>query len=426
MPFSTPRGTHDILPDEARRWQWLEAKFRHACALAGFGEIHTPMFEETDLFARGVGEDTDIVTKQMYSFTSPGNDRLTLRPEGTAGVVRAAIQHNLLVPGSVEKVYYAGPIFRYERPAKGRFRQFAQLGVEVFGAPGPDVDAELLAFASDFLAEIGLTTALEVNSVGCLECRPRYRDTLRNALAGARTELCPDCLRRYDSNPLRILDCKVERCRELSADVPVILDVLCEPCKVHLAGVEEGLRALDVPFVVNPHIVRGLDYYTRTAFEFIGTNLGAQSTVLAGGRYDGLVEELGGPATPGIGFAAGVERLLLSVGDAAGDAEEPGVVYLAALAADARPVALQLATALRRAGVPAAFDYLGRSLKAQMREANRLGAWYVVILGGDEIARGEAALRDMRGATQSALDLDGLVPYFQHAYAGHPVTVDGE
>ena len=352
---------------------------------------------------------------------------LTLRPEGTAGVVRAAIQHSLLTPGNVEKLFYYGPTFRYERPAKGRFRQFAQLGVEVFGAPGPDIDAELLAFASDFLAGIGLCTAvLEINSVGCPECRPLYRDALRNALAGVRGELCPDCDRRYDSNPLRILDCKVERCRELSADVPVILDVLCEPCKTHLAGVEAGLRALGVAFVVNPHIVRGLDYYTRTAFEFIAGNLGAQNTVLAGGRYDGLVAELGGPATPGIGFAAGVERLLLSVGEGAGETERPGVVYLAALDANARDTALVLATTLRRAGVPTALDYLSRSLKAQMRDANRQGAWYVLILGGDEMTRGEAALRDMRGASQSTLALDAVVPYFRDVYAGLSTTVDKE
>ena len=313
MPFAAPRGTQDILPEDVRRWQWLEETFRRLCAVYGYGEIRTPVFEATELFTRSVGEETDIVSKQMYTFKSRGGDSLTLRPEGTAPAVRAAIQHNLLGQGGVVKLYYAGPIFRYEKPQKGRYRQFHQVGVEAFGSPGPQLDAEMLAFARDLLAAVGITNvSLELNSVGCPQCRPRYRDALRNALAGARSELCPDCTRRYEANPLRILDCKVERCRELSADVPVILDVLCDDCKAHLQGVEHGLQALDVPYTINPHIVRGLDYYTRTAFEFIAGGLGAQDTVLAGGRYDGLVEELGGPPTPAIGFAAGMERLLLA------------------------------------------------------------------------------------------------------------------
>jgi histidyl-tRNA synthetase len=417
MPFSAPRGTQDILPAEAPRWQWLEGQFRQACALYGIGEIRTPIFETTELFARGVGEETDIVAKQMYSFESRGGDALTLRPEGTAGVVRAVIQHNLLAQGSVQRLYYFGPTFRYERPQKGRYRQFHQLGVEAFGAPGPQIDAEILAFAADFLRTIGIADArLELNSVGCPECRPRYRDALRHALGGVRSELCVDCTRRYETSPLRILDCKVERCREVTRDVPRILDVLCDDCKAHLRGVEEGLRALEVPYVINPHIVRGLDYYTRTAFEFLAGGLGAQNTVLAGGRYDGLVAELGGSATPAIGFAAGIERLLMSMGEQAAIPLPVGPVFIAALGETARARGFVLAQTLRRGGVPALTDYAGRSLKAQMKEANRQAAWYTLLLGDDELASGEAPLRDMRHATQETVKLDMLIPTLQNLY----------
>ncbi|HEY3418431.1 MAG TPA: histidine--tRNA ligase [Armatimonadota bacterium] len=410
MPYSAPKGTQDFLPEDTARWQWLEDTFRRFCARYAYAEIRTPIFEATELFTRSVGEETDIVSKQMYTFESRGGDALTLRPEGTAPVVRAVIQHSLMARGSVQKLYYLGPIFRYERPQKGRYRQFHQVGVEAFGSPGPEIDAEVLALATDFLRGIGITDAqLEINSVGCPECRPRYRDALRSALAGARTELCTDCQRRYEANPLRILDCKVERCRDLSKDVPAILDVLCDACKEHFDGVLTGLRALEIPYVVNPNIVRGLDYYTRTAFEFIAGNLGAQNTVLAGGRYDGLVAELGGPATPAIGFAAGIERLLLSVGESAPLPEQPGPVFIASIGDAAREQALPLATTLRRADIPTALNYGARSLKAQMKEADRQNARFVVILGEDELARGEVMLRDMRGAAQDTLPLEQLV-----------------
>ena len=417
MPFTAPRGTQDILPTETPRWQWLEARFRHACARYGYGEIRTPIFEATELFARSVGDETDIVTKQMYSFESRGGDALTLRPEGTAPTVRAVVQHHLLEQGGVRKLYYLGPIFRYERPQKGRYRQFHQLGIEAFGAAGPEIDVEVLLFGADFLAAVGIADVhLELNSVGCPECRPRYRDALQNALAGARVELCTDCQRRYDTNPLRILDCKVERCRELTRDVPAMLDTLCDACKTHLRGVEAGLQAQDVAYVINPHIVRGLDYYTRTAFEFIAGGLGAQNTVLAGGRYDGLVAELGGPATPAIGFAAGIERLLLAAGDALPRPETAGPVFIAAQGEQARRDAALLATRLRRADIPAAVDYAQRSLKAQMKEANRQAAWFTLILGDDELASGAAPVRDMRAGTQEAVALETVIPYFQDRY----------
>jgi len=414
MPFTAPKGTFDILPADVRQWQWLEETFRHLCARYAFSEIRTPIFECTELFARGVGEDTDIVSKQMYSFKTIGGDALTLRPEGTASTVRAVIEHSLLSAGGVLKLFYLGPIFRHEAPQKGRYRQFHQVGVEAFGSAGPEIDAEILAFASELLRTIGISDAvLELNSVGCPECRPRYRDALRTALASARSELCADCRRRYDTAPLRILDCKVEHCRELSATAPVILDILCDACKTHLHGVEEGLHALQVPYRLNPHIVRGLDYYTRTAFEFIAGNLGAQNTVLAGGRYDGLVEELGGPPTPAIGFAAGIERLLMSAGTAIPLPEQAGSLYLATLGDAARRYGFVLANTLRQAGIPTMVDYLARSLKAQMREANRLNTRYALILGEDELARNEATLRNMQDSSQESIQLDGLVEKLQ-------------
>ena len=410
MPISAPRGTQDILPAEAARWQALEAIFRQFCARYGYGEIRTPIFETTELFTRGVGEETDIVSKQMYTFETRGGDSITLRPEGTAPAVRALIQHNLMAASGVQKLCYTGPIFRYERPQKGRYRQFNQLGVEAFGSAGPEIDAEVLIFASDFLQAVGIAEAqLELNSVGCPACRPQYREALRTALAPVRGELCGDCERRFDTNPLRILDCKVPRCKELTVDAPVILDILCDECKTHLAGVEKGLQSAGIPYVINPHIVRGLDYYTRTAFEFVTGGLGAQNTVLAGGRYDGLVQELGGSSTPAIGFAAGEERLLLSAGDNFPLPAVPGPVFLAAMGEAAAARTFTLAVELRRAGVATAISYGGRSLKAQLKEANRLGASYTLILGDNELSREEITLRNMASSEQEVIPLGDVL-----------------
>lgn len=422
MSFAAPRGTHDILQAEATRWEALEATFRLFCHRYGYGEIRTPIFENTALFTRSVGEETDIVSKQMYTFESKGGDSLTLRPEGTAPAVRAAVQHSLVGQGGLLKLFYYGPIFRYERPAKGRFRQFHQVGVEALGSPGPEIDAETIAFGAHFLEAVGVRgSRLELNSVGCPACRPAYREALRAALAEVREGLCADCVRRYETNPMRILDCKVEACRALVADVPVITDLLCDACATHLAGVEQGLQLLEVPYTINPHIVRGLDYYTRTAFEFIqDVGLGAQNTVLAGGRYDGLVAEMGGPATPAIGFAAGVERLLLAAGDGGPTLHLPAPTFVATLGDESRRRGFALTKALRLASVPAAMDYAGRGLKGQMKEAWRLGAWYTLILGDDELARGEVTLRDMRGGVQESVPLDGVVARLAAAYAAEP------
>ena len=417
MSFAAPRGTQDILPADVRRWQWLEETFRRLCARDGYQEIRTPIFESTELFSRGVGKDTDIVAKEMYSFTSRGGDALSLRPEGTASVVRAVIQHHLLAHGGIVKLYYYGPTFRYDRPQKGRYRQFHQVGIEAFGSLGPEIDAEIIAFGADLLEALGIRNAtLELSSVGCPACRPRHREAMRNAFAGARAELCPDCQRRYETNPLRILDCKVERCRELTAAAPMMLDFLCDECREHLRGVEECARALGVAYTIDPKIVRGLDYYTRTAFEFISSALGAQNTVLGGGRYDGLVAELGGPPTPGIGFAAGIERLLLAAGTEASIPQPPGSVFIVTVGAAARRAGFALAARLRHAGIPATIDYPAHSVKAQMREANRRGAWFAVVLGDDELAGGTAALRDMRSGAEERMPIARLETHLRPSY----------
>jgi len=410
MRFTSPRGTQDILPSDSERFSAIEDIFRQTVKLYGYKEIRTPIFESTELFARGVGGDTDIVSKQMYSFTTRGGDDITLRPEGTAGAVRAVIQNNLAVNNALCKIYYMGPIFRYERPQKGRYRQFTQLGIEVFGSDSSLIDAETLALADNFLRALGITDAsLELNSIGCDVCRPNYRTLLQEFLADKRSELCADCNLRYDTNPLRILDCKIERCKELSSNAPVMLDTLCDDCKTHFDEVKVQLDNLGVAYKVNPYIVRGLDYYTKTAFEFIASSgLGSQSTVLAGGRYDKLVHELGGEMTPAIGFAAGLERLSLSSGDALAVAEEVPV-FVAALGKEAVIAANILTDKLRKNGIYAVCGYTERGLKGQMKEANKLNSSLVIILGEDELKNNSCVLKNMVDSTQETVSLNDII-----------------
>jgi len=408
MTYSAPRGTQDILAQDASQWQALERTFRGVCARHAYGEIRTPVFEETDLFVRSVGEETDIVSKEMYTFTDRGGRSVTLRPEGTAPVVRAYLEHKLHGRPGVQKFYYIAPIFRYDRPQAGRYRQHHQMGVEALGAPGPDLDAEVIALATDLLGALGLQGGrLNINSIGCPECRPGYREALRAALAPVLGELCALCQRRYDRNPLRILDDKNERCRELTQDAPSILDHLCDGCREHFAGLRSLLDDLGIAYAVDPRVVRGLDYYTRTTFEIVHGGLGAQNEILGGGRYDGLAAALGGPSVPGIGFGSGIERLLLALQSQGWRAEEQqGPVYVAALGDAPRRAAFLLLSRLRRAGLSADMDYLGRSLKAQMKEANRLRSATVVVIGDDEIARGVVTVRDMTSGEQREMPAD--------------------
>jgi histidyl-tRNA synthetase len=407
------KGTRDILPEESGKWQFAEATARRVFRRYGFREIRTPIFESTELFSRGIGEGTDIVSKEMYTFSDRGGRSLTLRPENTAPVVRAAIEHNLFQRADSERLYYIGPMFRYERPQKGRMRQFHQIGVEVFGSVEPAADAEIIEMSTVFLRELGISgTDLAVNSVGCESCRPVYRERLRGFLAPCLDELCPDCRRRYQENPLRILDCKAG-CRRFLDGSPTLLETLDAPCRDHFEAVRRCLEHLGVPHRVEPHLVRGLDYYMRTTFEVLTANLGAQNALLGGGRYDRLVEDLGGPSVPGIGFASGLDRLILSLPAGAGEATAGPDFFVAVQGPGSFDQALRLVQELRRRGAWAEMDSNpGRSLRAQTRRADQLRARHILFLGEEETRKGVLTVRQMEGGTQwevPASDLERLM-----------------
>ncbi|HYV85195.1 MAG TPA: histidine--tRNA ligase [Patescibacteria group bacterium] len=396
------KGTRDILPGEIARWQLVEARAREVFSLFGFREIRTPIFEPTELFARGVGEGTDIVAKEMYTFPDRKGRSLTLRPENTAPVARAYIEHSMHRGSDIERLYYIGPMFRYERPQKGRTRQFHQIGVEALGSEHPCVDAETLHMLVIFLGRLDIRPVeLQISSVGCSDCRPAYRDLLVRELAPHRDRLCADCHRRLEINPLRCLDCKVPADRAIVEKVSPILDHLCSSCRAHLDAVRRYLGRLGVSHVLAPRLVRGIDYYRRTTFEVSLPGLGAQSALLGGGRYDGLVQSLGGPATPGFGFAVGEDRLVLSLPEGLAGAVERPDVFVALVGESAIEPALVSAARLRSAGRSVVLDpYPDRSLKAQMRRAHDLQARYVLLLGGDEVAHGTVTVKRMSDGTQ--------------------------
>ncbi len=407
MKIKAVNGFKDILPDEAALWRKLEQTARDVFHRFGLREIRLPILEKTELFARSIGEATDIVEKEMYTFADKG---LTLRPEATASLLRAYIEHGLHVQQPVQRLFTIGPMFRHERPQKGRQRQFHQVSVEVIGAAEAQLDAELMAMAQMLLNELGLEVSLEVNSLGCLECRPAFRTRLVAYLKSL-DELCEDCRRRTDTNPLRVLDCKNRECKVLVQDAPSILDNLCPACDAHFAAVQQQLNSLGVTYKLNRFMVRGLDYYTRTTFEFVTDKLGSQAAVAAGGRYDGLIEQLGGPKnTPGIGFALGMERIVLLM-----EQQETGQeltvdradLFAAALGEKAMAVCTPLVHALRKRGLYAAMDYSSRSLKAQMKQAGRLNARFTLIVGDQELETNEAVLRNMDTQEQSAFSLQG-------------------
>jgi len=398
-------GFKDILPDEVVRWQNIESYARDIFHRFGFNEIRLPILEVTELFARSIGQATDIVEKEMYTFVDKG---ITMRPEATASLLRAFIEHGLHVQQPVQRLYTIGPMFRHERPQKGRLRQFHQINAEIIGAVEPEVDAEMMAMGQMILSELGLNASLEVNSLGCPACRPSFREVLVNYLRNLRDSLCADCRRRTESNPLRVLDCKNPKCRELVQDAPSILSSLCTECHTHFEQVKERLDLLDVQYSINRFMVRGLDYYTRTTFEFITHDLGAQSAIGAGGRYDGLIEQLGGPKLPGIGFAMGIERLVLLLQqkekDTLGQPNQTDV-FVAALGQNAARSSSILVHSLRKKGLKAAMDYSGRSLKAQMKQAGRLKAQYALIIGDNELEQQEAVLRNMQNQEQENFPL---------------------
>lgn len=399
LKVQIPKGTKDVLPEKAYQWHYIEDLARRLTALAGYREIRTPVFEYTELFARGVGGTTDVVQKEMYTFEDRGRRSLTLKPEGTAGVVRAVILSGLAAGPQPVKTYYFTPVFRYERPQSGRLREHHQFGVEVFGSDAPTMDAEVIDLGFQLLTQAGLQEiVLKINSIGCPRCRPAYQEVLKDYFRRSEGELCTTCVERLETNPLRILDCKVETCRPVIEKAPVVLDHLCSGCSDHFGAVKKCLETLGIRFEVDPHIVRGLDYYTRTVFEFVSDRLGAQSTVLGGGRYNGLVAELGGPELPGIGFGMGIERLLLTL-EAEG-VRIPEPPYLRAFIVvqggmRERLSALQLVEELRAEGIAADMDHTGRSVRAQFKHAGRLGVPYALVIGEDELAKGTVMVRNM-------------------------------
>jgi len=411
------RGTRDILPDEIPAWHRIEAAARDLLARYGYREIRTPVFEETELFARGIGVETDIVSKEMYTFADRDGGSLTLRPEATAGIVRAVIEHNLMNADPALKVYALGPMFRRERPQKGRYRQFHQLDVEAFGFTSPTIDAEVIELALAYLDACGVTEhELVLNSVGDRHCRPAYVERLRAALRDRAPSMCADCRRRADTNPLRVLDCKVPEDQATIETLPRITDHLCDACADHFAEVRRQLELLGVPYRLSHRLVRGLDYYVRTTFEVTSTALGAQSSVLGGGRYDGLVKDLGGPDVAGIGFAVGLERLALLV--PAGDGAPRCDVFLVPLAKAALDRALRLQRELRQAGLRAMLDPEGRSFKSRMKQADKLGARFVAIMGDDEIARGAWTVRDMARSEQQDVPEERVLDHLKEKANG--------
>lgn len=413
--ITLPKGTKDVLPENSYRWQFVERVARETAKTFNVREIRTPMFEHTEVFSRGVGETTDIVNKEMYTFLDKGGRSITLKPEGTAGVVRAFVESGLYAAALPLKTYYITPCFRYERPQAGRLREFHQFGVEFFGAESAGIDAEVILLAKTFLDNLGVkNVTLYINSIGCKECRKEYHKALKEYLKANYDGLCDLCKDRFDKNPMRILDCKNDSCKKITENAPSILDYLCDDCKAHFEQVKKLLTLSGVEYKINPKIVRGLDYYTKTVFEFVSENIGAQGTVLGGGRYDGLVAEFGGGKVPGIGFAAGIERLLLLLESTGEIKNEDGLtVYVAPMGDDARIKAFELVSMLRKSGVIADTDYMNRGIKAQFKYADKLGARFVAVIGSDELSRGAVKLKNMLSGEEKEVPFQELAEFLK-------------
>ncbi|MBQ4465094.1 MAG: histidine--tRNA ligase [Oscillospiraceae bacterium] len=403
-----PNGTEDILPGASAEWQALENFLRDTAHVSGFQEIRIPTFEQTELFSRGVGETTDVVQKEMYT-VSAKESTFTLRPEGTAGTIRAILQNGLLNEALPQRVYYILSCFRHERPQAGRLREFHQFGVEMAGSKEPIADAEVISLAHQIITELGVKDVeLHINSIGCPNCRKNYHNALREYFQPHRAELCETCQERLEKNPMRLLDCKSPICKEIGKDAPVILDYLCDDCKSHFEKLKSNLTLLGIDYSVDPKIVRGLDYYTKTVFEFVTTSIGAQGTICGGGRYDGLIEQLGGPATPALGFGMGLERLLLTLHNQGETLAEPAPcdLYIVPMGEKAADKALQITARLKREGTAAQTDVMGRSLRAQMKYADNIGARFTMVIGDNELETGEAALKNMRTGEKINMKLD--------------------
>ena len=412
--INVPKGTKDVLPSESFKWHYVEKKIKETARLFGLKEIRTPTFEHTELFLRGVGETTDVVNKEMYTFNDKAGRSITLKCEGTAGVARSFIENGLFNNALPQKMFYETPVFRYERPQAGRLREHHQFGVEYYGAKDAEADAEVILIAYSILKSVGLNVRLNINSIGCPECRKKYNAALKEYLAGKFDEMCPVCRDRFERNPLRILDCKEEGCKEICKGAPKILDFLCDDCNAHFEKLKKYLTAAGLEYTVNPMIVRGLDYYTRTVFEFVTTDLGSQGTVCGGGRYDNLISQLGGTPTCGVGFGMGIERLLMLM-----EAEnviiperENVKLYIATMGDGAEQLAFEIVSALRDQGVTAEVDHAGRGIKAQFKYADKIHAENVVTLGENELASGVAQIKNMADGSLKQVKIDEISLYF--------------
>ena len=412
MQIQSPKGTRDILPPESYKWQYVEKVISRICRTCGYKEIRIPVFEHTELFQRGVGNTTDIVQKEMYTFDDKGGRSITLRPEGTAGIVRSYIQNGMASLPQPVKLYYNISAYRYENVQKGRYREFHQFGIEAFGAAGPGVDAEVISILNMLFIKLGIKgVSLNINSIGCPACRKEYNEKLKEYFRPVLDELCDNCKSRYERNPLRIIDCKEERCRKHTGDAPALLDNLCSDCGTHFEGLKAELRNMGIDFTIDKNIVRGLDYYTKTVFEFVSSNVGTQGTICGGGRYDGLVEECGGPSTPGVGFALGMERLFLEIESQGLEIPKPeGIdIFLAAIGEKADRFAQKLVYELRLHNINAEKDLMNRSVKGQMKYADKLGAAFTVVLGDNEIEANKAVLKNMKTGEQKDVSLDTIL-----------------
>ena len=411
------KGTQDLLPDESYKNRYVEQTMLDIASKFGYKEIRTPVFEHTELFSRGVGDTTDVVQKEMYTFDDKGGRSITLRPEGTAGAMRAFLEHGLFNEPLPQKVSYLTSCYRYEKPQAGRLREFHQFGVECLGTAAPAADAELISLAHEIFSHLGVEgLQLEINSIGCPTCRKKYHEALHSYFESKKAELCETCLDRLGRNPMRILDCKSPVCSSIAKDAPKVLDYICEDCSAHFEVVKKHLDAMNIPYVVNPTIVRGLDYYTRTVFEFVSTEIGAQGTVCGGGRYDGLAEQLGGNSTPSLGFALGIERLMLlmQAQNTPLPEEEKPDLYIASMGEEATVLAAKLAASLREEGISVQYDVAGRSVKAQMKFANKLGVRNTVVIGDSEIESGKVTVKDMNGGESVEMELDGFEDSYQN------------
>lgn len=414
------KGTEDVLPKESYRRQFVERIMSEEASKFGFKEIRTPVFEHTALFARGVGQTTDVVQKEMYTFETKGGESVTLRPEGTAGAARAFLEHSLANGGLPVKAYYFTSCYRYEKPQAGRLREFHQFGVEEYGTSSPLADAEVILLADSIFKRLQVKDLhLEINSIGCPQCRGEYHRALREYFEGYRNQLCDTCLTRLEKNPMRILDCKSPVCSKIAANAPKITDFLCEECREHFTGVQEYLRSAEVEFTVNPTIVRGLDYYTKTVFEFVSDSIGSQGTVCGGGRYDGLMEELGGQHTPSLGYAMGIERLLMLMDSQGIEIPEPQpcALYVAGLGEKAQMKAFETVNLVRSCGLWAETDVVGRGLRSQMKYADKIGACFSMVIGDNELEQGAAVLKNMNTGEQREINLDrGFADAFTSVY----------